>query len=419
MASNRTPGLPRPVSLFSGACVILLTFWLTTALDGPNAPASGGLAEGPPVQVEPGLAPGRGPQRAGVLRPEADSARGVPTTPTEFFQRVEEIRDFLQEFVDTSAVPGVSVALGAGDFTRFETFGWADLEADVPVTPHTRFRIGSVSKVLTAAALGLLVESGGLELDATIQRYVPEFPEKQHPITLRHLAAHQSGIRHYRGDEALSNRQFGSVVEAVSVFAEDPLVAEPGSAFTYSTYGYTLLSAAMERASGRAFLDLMRETVLEPIGMTHSSPEIKGALHPDQAVGYEPDYAGGALVAPETDLSNKWAGGGYVSTAGDLLKFARAHLREGFLSQETLDLLWWEKSTADGPPTRHGLAWQSGVMESDGRSFVAAGGNAIGGTTVMIIFPEDQVIVVFMTNIGNAPIRGVPRRLTRILLGVE
>jgi CubicO group peptidase (beta-lactamase class C family) len=283
-----------------------------------------------PAQFESGAVRGGGAEVTEGLHQEVDTTRGAPTTPAEFFQRVEEIRGFLHEFVDTSAVPGVSVALGVGDFTRFEAFGWADLEASVPVTPHTRFRIGSVSKVLTAAAPGLLVESGAVDLDATIQRYVPGFPEKQHPVTLRHLAGHQSGIRHYRGGEALSSRHFDSVSEALSVFAEDPLVAEPGSAFTYSTYGYTLLSAAMERASGRTFLDLIQETVLEPIGMTHTAPEMKGALHPDQAVGYEPDYAGGVEIPPKTDLSNKWAGGGYVSAAGDLLKFARAHLTEGF-----------------------------------------------------------------------------------------
>ena len=164
-------------------------------------------------------------------RMDRDTVRGVPTNPAEFFERVEEIRGFLQEFVDTSAVPGVSIALGVGDFTRFEGFGFADLEAEIPVTPQTRFRIGSVSKVLTAAALGLLMEADKIELGAPIQRYVPEFPEKSHPITLQHLAGHQSGLRHYRADEALSNQRFESVTEALSVFAGDPLVAEPGSAF--------------------------------------------------------------------------------------------------------------------------------------------------------------------------------------------
>ncbi|MGD2122205.1 MAG: serine hydrolase domain-containing protein [Gemmatimonadota bacterium] len=389
----------------------------------------------PSVDADPSRASERAHGVSEALTPDGDAAQGVPKTPAEFFERVHEIKEFLEEFVDTSAVPGASIALGVGEFTRFEGFGWANIEAKTPVTPETRFRIGSVSKVLTAAAMGLMVEAGDVDLDAVIQEYVPEFPRKEYPITLRHLATHQAGIHHYRGDEALSNRRFGSVLEAISVFAEDPLVAEPGSAFNYSTYGYTLLSAALERASGQTFLDLMQERVLEPIGMTHTGPEISGSLHPDQAVGYEPDYAGGVRIPPETDLSNKWAGGGYVSNAADLLRFARAHLTGSFLRQETLELLWQEQTTADGTPTGHGIAWQTGVMETggeadgeadgetageaDGRRFVAAGGNAIGGTTVMVAFPDEEVVMVFMTNIGNAPIRGVPQRLVRILLGVE
>jgi CubicO group peptidase (beta-lactamase class C family) len=267
-------------------------------------------------------------------------------------------------------------------------------------------------------ALGRLVDEGTLELDVEVQDYVPEFPEKDFPITLRHLAAHQSGVRHYRRDEALSNRRFETVTEALSIFASDPLVTEPGVATSYSTYGYTLLSAAMERASGRPFLDLMEERVLSPLGMARTGPEVKGHLHPDQAAGYEPGSNGPPRRPPETDLSNKWAGGGYVSTAGDLLRFARAHLDGTLLAPETLDLLWSPQVTRDGEESPFGIGWQVARLP-DGTRLMVAGGNAIGGTTVVFVFPDVGVVVVFLTNMGNAPIRGVPLRLARILLGAE
>ncbi len=346
-----------------------------------------------------------------------DTLSGPPTTATEFFRRVDLIREYLDAFVDTSAVPGVSLALGVGDsFTRFDAFGYADLEAEDPVTPHTRFRIGSVSKALTAAALGGLVEAGSLDLDAPVRRYVSEFPEKEQPITLRHLALHRGGIRHYRGDEALSNRHYAEVIDALSVFADDPLLAEPGTTFSYSTYGFTLLSAAMERAAGIPFLALMEERVLEPLGMTRTGPEVKGQLHPHQAIGYEPGPGGGATVPPETDLSNKWAGGGYVSTAGDLLRFARAHLNGEFLEPGTRDLLWGSGPEAEAGNQPRGIGWQVARLPN-GTSLLVAGGNAIGGTTVVFVVPETRVVVVVVTNMGNAPIRGVPMHILRILLG--
>jgi len=228
---------------------------------------------------------------------------------------------------------------------------------------------------------------------------VPEFPEKEHPITLRHLARHEGGIRHYRGDEALSNRHYAGVVDALSVFADDPLVAEPGTTFSYSTYGFTLLSAAMERAAGMPFLTLMEERVLEPLGMTRTGPEVKGQLHPDQARGYEPAPGGGAVVPPETDLSNKWAGGGFLSTAPDLVSFASAHMDGSFLEPATTRLFWTPQKTLDGEETGYGIGWN--IMERDGRRVVYHTGGATGGSDVLVLLPDEGVAVAVLTNLSS------------------
>jgi len=352
--------------------------------------------------------------------PGAAPSRGIPGTSVEFSQRVKEIKEHIQGFARTSVVPGISVAVQVGDeFTWFEGFGVSDLASGRPTTPHTRFRIGSVSKALTAAALGLLLEEGKLDLDADVRKYVPEFPPKGDPITLRHLAGHQSGIRHYRGNEVLNQRPYKSVLEALTIFAKDPLVAKPGTTHSYSSYGYTLLSAAMERGAGVPFLTLMREKVLRPLQMTETEPEVGGRRLPDQATGYEQGTNGKAQVTPRTDLSPVWAGGGFVSTTGDLLKFARAHLDGRFFRPETLDLLWTAQTAKDGtkrPPSAFG--WQVGRTPK-GRRLLVSGGNSIGGTVVMFVVPEEKVILVFMTNMGSAPIRGVPMGALQILLGED
>jgi serine beta-lactamase-like protein LACTB len=352
-------------------------------------------------------------------RPDEKKVRGIPKNAVEFSQRVQEIKGFLQEFMKTSAVPGVSLALGVGDeLTHFEGFGFSDLGSGRPVTPQTKFRIGSVSKTLTAAALGLLLEEGKLDLDADVRRYVPEFPDKGDPITLRHLACHQSGIRHYRGDEVLSDSPYKSVLEGLKVFAGDPLIGKPGTAHSYSTYGYTLLSAAMERGAGQAFLALMAEKVLRPLQMTQTEPEVGGRPLPDQTTGYVIGADGKAQVAPKTDLSVIWAGGGFVSTAGDLLKFARAHFHGRFLQPRTLDLLWTPQILKDGTQTHTGIGWQV-AQTPNGRRLLVAGGNSIGGTVVMFVLPEERVVLAFLTNMTSAPIRGVPKKALGILLGEE
>lgn len=345
-----------------------------------------------------------------------DLATGAVCTHEEFFRRVSAIGEFLGEFVDSSAVPGISLALGIGGFTWFQGFGYADLGERRPMTPHSRLRIGSVSKSLTAMAMGRLLEEGLLDLDLPVWHYVPEFPVKEHPLTSRHILGHQSGIRHYRGTEAYSNERYATVTEAMSVFADEPLLFEPGTSVSYSTYGFTLLSAVMEKASGRPFLSLVEDLVLDPVGMTRTGPEIGGEPIPEQATGYELGRNGQPYVPPQVDLSNKWAGGGYVSTAGDLLKFARAHLAETVLRTETVELLWTPQATAQGTATTHAMGWQV-VPGPGGRTMLVSGGSAIGGTAVVFLFPGEEVIVVFLTNMGNAPIRGVPMRVAQMLLG--
>ncbi len=146
-------------------------------------------------------------------------------------------------------IPGLSLTVAVdGKIMYSEGFGYADLEERVPVWPTTKFRIGSISKPLTATALMQLVEAGKLELDAPVQKYVPSLPEKGAVITTRMLAGHLAGIRHYQGDEFNIQRHYANVLDGVNIFENDPLVSPPGTKFNYSSYGYNLLSAVVESA---------------------------------------------------------------------------------------------------------------------------------------------------------------------------
>jgi serine beta-lactamase-like protein LACTB len=162
-------------------------------------------------------------------------------------------------------IPGFALAVAVdGQVVWSEAFGYADLEAKRRTMPATQFRIGSVSKSLTADAVAQLYESGKLDLDAPIQRYVPTFPEKSAAITTRLLAGHLAGIRHYRGNEFTLNQRFPTVTAGLAIFQDDSLVAPPGSRFSYSTYGFNLISAAVEGASGEAFLSYMNSCSRRP-----------------------------------------------------------------------------------------------------------------------------------------------------------
>lgn len=134
-------------------------------------------------------------------------------------------------------------------------FGYADIENQIPVDPSlTKFRIGSVSKTLTAAAMGDLMKKDRLDPDTIVQTYVPDFPKKEYEITVRQVAGHTAGIRHYRGIEFMSSKLFKTVDEGRAIFEDDPLLFEPGTQYSYSSYGWNLISAVIEGASEEDFL---------------------------------------------------------------------------------------------------------------------------------------------------------------------
>jgi CubicO group peptidase (beta-lactamase class C family) len=225
-----------------------------------------------------------------------------------FEEIIPEAREVVFRFMEAMGTPGLSVAVGMdGDIVWAQGFGYADLENKVAAWPATKFRIASISKPVTAAALGKLMEEGRLDLDAPIQAYVPSFPKKRWPITTRLLAGHLAGIRHYRGSENLSSTHYEDVLDAIEIFSGDPLVHEPGSAYLYSSYGWNLISAVIQGAAGVPFLDYMRRVVFEPLDMDETVAEHVDSLIYHRARFYWRTDDGRIINAPYVDLSNKWA----------------------------------------------------------------------------------------------------------------
>src|SRR6185503_14877643 len=206
---------------------------------------------------------------------------------------VEQGRQIVRAALTEHSLPGLSVAVGAGgDIVWAEGFGWADLEKKVPIAPGTRFRIGTASTALTSVAAGLLLEKGRLTLDGTIQTYVPAFPEKQWPVTLRQLMGHLAGVRNDGGDEGpLFSVHCERPVDALQYFAERSLLFEPGTQFRYSSYGWILMSAAVEAAADEPFLLFMQKQIFEPLGMEDTTPESATEPIHDRATFYFPRFA--------------------------------------------------------------------------------------------------------------------------------
>jgi serine beta-lactamase-like protein LACTB len=304
--------------------------------------------------------------------------------------------------------PGMSVAVAVdGKIVWAEGFGLADVEQCVPATPKTKFRIGSTSKPLTSAAAALLYEQGRIDLDAPIQRYVPSFPDKGQVITTRELLGHLGGIRHYNAAEEIENqKQYSSVTESLARFKDDPLIAPPGTKWRYSTYGYVLVSAVIEGASGQDFLTFMHDKVFLPLGMTDTEADVNDRIIPNRARWYNLTSDGSYRNSPYADLSYKWAGGGFLSTAEDLVRFGSALLKPGFLRQDTLVLIFSPQKTSAGEKTRtkYGFGWEihdAGDPDPGNHGAMRRfehGGGAVGSSSVLVIYPDQNVVVAWLHN---------------------
>ena len=323
----------------------------------------------------------------------------------DWLEAVRAARTAVRAVMDSAGVPGASVAVGVGDgIVWSEGFGWADVEQRVPVTPLTRFRVGSVSKTMTASGLGLLVERGRVDLDAPVQRYVPDFPEKRWPVTTRQLGGHTAGIRHYRGNEMLSAESFPTVASGLTIFAEDTLLFEPETGYAYSSYGWNLLSAVMEGASGRPFLAFMRDEVFEPLELRNTVAEHMDSIIPWRTRYYEQGEDGRLVHAPYVDNSYKWAGGGFLSTPEDLVRFGQAHLRPGFLRAATLAELQEPQTLRNGESTGYGIGWRR-YPQDDGDQALGHSGGSVGGTTLLLLVPEHDLVVAGVVNISGPAAR--------------
>lgn len=316
--------------------------------------------------------------------------------------------------------PAISFAVArASGIVWAQAYGRADLELDVTATPQHSFKLGSVSKVVTATTAAKLAARGELDLDAPISQSLTDLPEQHRATTLRQLLTHRGGVRHYgpRDYNALQQgglpdfRSYPSASAMLALFINDPLVAEPGTSSTYSTYGYTLASLAMEAAAGMPFVDLVAREVSAPLGLASLQPDDPISLRSGRVSGYGPasDYTRMYPMAKEgwvnvrqVNPAYKWAGGGFIATPSDIARFGAAHIAGGPLSAPVRDILFTVlvERTSSSPPL--GLGWRVDE-DAKGRRRWHHAGNQEGGRASLVVYPELGLSIALATNVAGTP----------------
>ena len=338
-------------------------------------------------------------------------------------EKRREIEKAVASFMSANSVPGVGAAVVLDSEPAWSAgFGMADLENYSPATSSTLFRLGSISKPITATAILQLWERGKLDLDAPVQKYCPAFPQKEWPITSRELLGHLGGIRHYNPDgkgdiPEDSARHFSSMVESLQIFANDPLVAKPGTKFNYSTYGYTLLGCVLEGAASEKYMDYVRKNIFQPAGMAQTRDDDFFAIVPHRTRWYHKDKSGVVHNAGVLDSSYKIPGGGLVSSADDMARFEAAVLADKLLKRSTRDLMWTPLKTADGKANGYALGW--GTADKFGVHAAGHTGGQQGTDTAFVIVPERRIGVVVLANMDNVDSNRLAEEILKIVLDFQ
>ncbi|KAK2867400.1 hypothetical protein Q8A67_025517 [Cirrhinus molitorella] len=435
-----------------------------------------------------------------------------PQSVSKYTAAIETSRDLLQRIKDEVGAPGMVIGVSVdGSHVWREGVGYADLENRVPCGPDTVMRIASISKPLTAAAVARLWEDGKIDLDAPVQKYVPEFPQKQYEgqnvtITSRMLLSHLSGIRHYEKDpkkvredkekakrllkptekkeekgsdenkekpkaedssakskEAKGGQKkkkefeqeeyylkdsFENVIQALALFKDDPLIFKPGSTFLYSTHAYTLLSAVVERVAGQRFLDHMMRMFRE-LGMLNTVPDENDPIIYNRSRFYHLNKKGRVVNCPYVDNSYKWAGGGFLSTVGDLLLFGNAVLYSyqmaelkntdgllpGFLRPHTAKAIWAPVDKTEASWDKDGLYAQGWLVVEkqqkygqcrNRRHYISHTGGAVGASSVLLVLPRESghtasqtrlppqgVVVTIITNMQSVGLNSTALKIAQ------
>jgi CubicO group peptidase (beta-lactamase class C family) len=340
----------------------------------------------------------------------------APAQPLNPDQReMAAFAEFVKTQMAADKVPGLSIAYQKGDVIWAQGFGFADLENQLPAKPESMYRLASVTKPMTATAILQLAEKGKIDLDAEVQTYVPYFPKKNFPVTVRQLLGHLGGISHYKDyDKEGHFKDRKTTRESIAVFENFDLIAEPGTRYSYSSYGYNLLGAVIEGASGQSYGDYMRENVWKPLGMSDTRMDSPVDIIPNRVRGYE--IVNGQIKNSEfVDVSSRFSAGGTRSTVLDLLKFAKGINEGKILSRASLDLMQNSMATKKGELTNYSAGW--GTFPVNGRYGLSHSGGQQETSTYLLNFPSRKLAIAIAINEEGADTFSYVSRLFELLTG--
>ena len=321
---------------------------------------------------------------------------GCASAPaTDYRPAVDSARPAVRTLMEKDRIPAAAVAVAVGDRVVWtEGFGVTDLTTKAPTRAETRFRVGSLTKLMTVAALMRLADQERLTLEDPVTRHLPDYPHGG--VTLRQLAGHIGGVRHYGPGEFFNQTRYASATDSLRKFAAGPLIAPPGERYAYSSYGYDVLGAVIEKVTGKGFEAALRALVFDPLGMTATSFESDAST-----TSFYDNSKEGPKPSPAIDLTDRLPAGAAITTAGDLARLLIATSGGTFLSEASRRTMLTSQRLTDGRETNVGIGWRI-ATDGEGRLYAHHGGAVTGGRGTVAVYLAERVGVVILTNLGFA-----------------
>jgi CubicO group peptidase (beta-lactamase class C family) len=300
-------------------------------------------------------------------------------------------------------------------------FGFANREWDIPNTPDTKFRLGSMTKQFTAAIIMQLVEKGKLNLDSKITDILPDYPKKTgDQITIHQLLTHTSGLPNYtdipdyfKENYVRKNMKPGEIID---LFKDKDLIFEPGSKWAYSNSGYIVLGAIIEKISGKPYEQVLKENILDPAGMTDSGYDHMETIIKKRASGYD-RMPGGYKNCDFVDMSSPYSAGAVYSTVEDLFKWDQGLYTDKLLSEESKRKMFTGYYDASGG-LRYGYGWMTKYVptgKNDSTRILVHGGGIYGFNTVIVRQLEKNNCIILLNNTPAAHLGEVTDQISNIL----
>lgn len=331
--------------------------------------------------------------------------------------KIEEVA--AKALAKPSAV-GLSVAVAKGDQIVFaKCLGKADIETGFAGDKDTLFRIGSITKQFTAAAIMKLVQQGKLSLDDTLDKLLPDFPATSKPITLRQLLTHTSGIWSYTDDEKFMDRDASlelTPTELVATFKDHALDFEPGTKWHYSNSGYYLLGEIVAKASGVPYASYIQNELIKPLGLARTRYESNREVIPNRAQGYA--FENGTFAndrAIGADVPG--AAGSLISSAEGLVRWSLALNGGRVVSEKSYEQMTTSTVLPSGTDTHYGFGLQ--IDEWEGRHRISHGGGIFGFTSQLTYLPADHLTVAVISNCENLSATKVAEAVSRAVLDIK